>query len=369
MRKISIAIPEKPAPKYPIIVGADLFNINSWLPKKKFCQLVIITDSHVKKLAGLRLQRALKKAGHDALLLFFSAGEKNKNSKTKEAIENAMLRHHCDRDCLILALGGGVVGDIAGYIAATYLRGVPFIQIPTTLLAMVDSSVGGKTGINTLQGKNLIGAIYQPIAVIVDTQLLNTLPIKHKINGLIEAFKMFLTHDKKSFYYLISHLEQIIKNNNNILLKNIIFRALKIKSHVVMRDEKELGERMLLNFGHTIGHALEKMSNYTLLHGYAVAFGILVEATIANHKNLLASEQLIVIKNTLKKLGIIGKNLRKYDIAKLILATQSDKKSRYNKAHYVLLKEIGSAHSVNNYYVHPVTDIIVKRAFNSIISE
>src|SRR5476651_340209 len=161
--------------------------------------MVIITDNTVKKLYGLNLQKCLKKAGHHCLLLSFPAGEKFKNNKTKQTIEDAMLQHRCDRDTLILALGGGVVGDLAGYIAATYMRGVSYIQIPTTLLAMVDSSVGGKTGINTSQGKNLIGSFWQPILVVADLQCLMTLPDVQIINRLIEAIKIFLTNDVNYF--------------------------------------------------------------------------------------------------------------------------------------------------------------------------
>lgn len=367
IHEISMTIPIKSTISYPIIIGASLYDVSTWLPKNKtFNQIVIITDHTVKKHYGLLLNKYLRQTGHNSLLLSFPAGEKFKNNKTKQEIENAMLQHRCERDTLILALGGGVVGDLAGYIAATYMRGVPYIQIPTTMLAMVDSSVGGKTGVNTIHGKNLLGVIYQPTCVVADISLLKSLSKKNIINGLIEAIKMFLTHDAESLRYTESHLHSIVKSDDKVL-EEIVNRAVRIKAAVVGRDEKERGERSALNFGHTIGHALEKISNYTLLHGYAVAYGILVEATISHALGLLSAEQLLIIKNLIAKLGITGKDLQKYELTKLIQATKNDKKVQLGNAHYTLLQEIGSTLITNGNYAHSVVDEIVKQAFKSAI--
>jgi len=368
MQIISVTKASEQPTDYPIMIGCSLYDFAAWFPKKKFSHIVIITDHRVKKKYGLHLQKKLKHAGHNALLFSFPAGEKSKNYKTKQAIENNMHIHHCDRDTLILALGGGVVGDVAGFIAATFLRGVAYIQIPTTLLAMVDSSVGGKTGINTKQGKNLIGIIYQPIAVLTDVTLLKTLSKKNMINGLVEAIKIFLTHDAQSFHYTELHLEQIIKSDNS-LLSEIVARAVNIKAAVVTRDEKEQAERSVLNFGHTIGHALEKISNYTLLHGYAVAYGILVEATISHLLGLLPYEKLLIIKKLFSRLNIHGKNLQQYNLTKILQTTKMDKKIREGNVHYVLLQEIGHIHIHHGKYIHPVVDKIVKQAFKNTIEE
>jgi 3-dehydroquinate synthase len=368
IHKISVKIAAKPTIHYPILIGANLFDLAILFPLQQFNKIVIITDNVVKKNYGLLLNNQLKKTGHDCLLLSFSSGDKFKNNTTKKKIETAMLLHCCSQDTLIVALGGGVVGDLAGFIAATFLRGVPYVQIPTTLLAMVDSSIGGKTGINTPQGKNLIGAIYQPQCVIADVRTLKTLSKKARINGLIEAIKMFLTHDAKSFHYTVSHLTQIVQGEES-LLKKIIARAVKIKTRVVERDETEKGERALLNFGHTIGHALEKISNYKLLHGYAVAYGILVEATISHLLGFLDEQQLITIKNLMSKLDIYGKDLKKFNITQLLQATRNDKKVRLNNVHYTLLQKIGSAHISQKKYTHPVPDKIVKQAFKLTIAE
>lgn len=349
-----------------VLIGRSLFDCSSWLPKKKFSQLVIITDSNIKKLYGLRLKKELCALGYLTLLLSFHAGEKSKNYKTKQNIERDMYKHHCDRDTLILALGGGVVGDIAGFIAATFLRGIAYVQIPTSLLAMVDSSIGGKTGINTRFGKNLIGSIYQPICVVVDISLLKTLFKPHLINGLIECIKMFLTHDAKSFYYIQAYLHSIIQGNK-VTLNEVIVRAIRIKSAVVTQDEKDQAERNTLNFGHTIGHALEKLSNYNLLHGYAVAYGILVEATISHLSGLLDFDQLIIIKNLIVSLNIHGSDLKKYDFGKLIQATKIDKKVRFRKVNYVLLNQIGHVYVSQQQFVHGIDDRVVKQALEKVI--
>lgn len=353
---------------YPILIGEPLFDSYKWLPKKNVSQIVIITDHHIKELYGLRLQEHLRAAGHLVLLFSFTAGEKSKNDKTKQIIEQAMHKHHCDRDILILALGGGVVGDIAGFISATFLRGVAYIQLPTTLLAMVDSSIGGKTGINTRYGKNLIGCIYQPLAVVADTSLLETLPKVHLINGLIECIKMFLTHDTKSFSYVEANLDLITQGNENVL-NEIIIRAVRVKADVITRDEKDHAERNTLNFGHTIGHALEKLSNYDLLHGYAVAYGILVEAKISHLLGLLNVEQFTIIKNLMACLNILGADLKKYNFDKLIKTTKMDKKIRSGNVNYVLLNDIGHAYIAQQQFLHAVPDNIVKQALNKIIEE
>ncbi|WP_342147215.1 3-dehydroquinate synthase [Rickettsiella endosymbiont of Aleochara curtula] len=368
LNKISMPMPVEQSINCPVIIGANLYDFSAWLPSLAFQQIVIITDHTVKKLYGLELQKCLQQAGYKNLLFSFPAGEKFKTYKTKQMLENNMQLHGCNRDTLIIALGGGIVGDLTGFIAATYLRGIPYIQIPTTLLAMVDSSIGGKTGINTIYGKNLIGVIYQPLCVVIDIILLKTLSKKNIINGLIEAIKMFLTYDAKSLHYTESHLRYLIQGSA-IYLKEIVTKAVKIKAAVVGRDEKEQGERSVLNFGHTIGHALEKLSNYTLLHGYAVAYGILVEANISYLLDLLNSKALLIIKKLLAQLGIYGKDLQKYNPAEILQATKIDKKVRLGKVHYTLLSDISSIYINNGNYVHPVTDKIVKLAIKKTIKE
>lgn len=349
------------------MVVNNLYDFAAWLPKKWVSRIVIITDNQVKKYYGLQLKKRLIKAKHSVLLLSFPAGEKYKTYQTKQNIIHAMQREHCDRDTLILALGGGVVGDLAGFIAATYLRGVRYIQMPTTLLAMVDSSVGGKTGINTIYGKNLIGVIYQPQCIVTDVTLLKTLPKKQMMNGLFEAIKMFLTYDEQSLHYTMTHLEEILRGDI-ICLQEIVARAVQIKKAVVERDLHETAERSVLNFGHTIGHALEKISNYKLLHGYAVAYGILIESTISHLLGILSNETLVMLKQLMARLGIHGKYLQRYELTQLIQTTKNDKKSRLQKVHYVLLQTIGCVQVINDQYVHPVADKIVRQAVKNVIT-
>ncbi len=367
--QIPVKIPARKNFSYPIFMQSGLLKKSSlWLPRN-VNTIIIITDNTVKKFHARSLMRDLKnKKNRKVLLISFPAGEKSKNDQTKQYIEKQMLRYHCRRDTLILALGGGVVGDLAGYVAATYMRGIDYLQLPTTLLAMVDSSIGGKTGINTPQGKNLIGAFWQPKAVVVDVNCLKTLSKKQLINGLIEALKIFLTNHANSFSYLQNNLEKILVRDEKIL-KNIIYRAVKIKANIVSQDEKENNQRMILNFGHTIGHALEKISNYNLLHGFAVAYGILLEAKIAQLLGFLANKNYMLIKSVLLKLGISGAGLKKFAVKKLIQATKLDKKVRTGKVRYVILSGIGQVHKNYNIVAHPVSDKLVKKAYLEVTTE
>ncbi len=360
--RIEIALPEKLASSYPIHIGSGLLeNISSWMPRS-VSAVVIITDHDVRKHYASLVEKALKKKGYNTLLLSFPCGEKSKTNRIKSMLEEKMLAHGCDRECLILALGGGVVGDMAGFVAATFMRGIPYIQIPTTLLAMLDSSVGGKTGIDTPQGKNLIGAFWQPIAVISDIHCLKTLSQKQVINGLIEALKMFLTSDADSLNYLQENLDGILRNDETILI-NLVHRAVKIKATIVQNDEKEKHQRATLNFGHTVGHALEKLTNYQLLHGYAVALGLLVEAKIAQLMGHLEEKHYQFIKTLLNRLPIVTSELEKFDVDEVIKNTQSDKKNRAGLVHYVLLNDLGSVYESQNQFAHPVPDEVVKQAF------
>lgn len=370
MKKVTVHIPENKAHSYPIFMGADLIkNITAFVSNNANSSVVIVTDKTVKKHYGSVILNSLKTIGIKSLLLAFPAGEHSKNAETKQFLEEKMLQAGCDRNSLVIALGGGVVGDLAGFVAATYMRGISYLQIPTTLLAMVDSSVGGKTAINTPYGKNMIGVFWQPKAVIADVTFLKTLPIKHVINGLVESIKMFLTSDLNGLRYLNRHLDKII-NTDEAILKNVIQLSIKIKSHIVTQDEKEItGQRMILNFGHTIGHALERLTNYTMLHGFAVAYGLLVEAKIAELLGMLDHRSYLQIKSILNRLQFYGRDLKQFDIKQIIKATQLDKKAKSKQVHYIILKSLGEVYINKNQYSHPVSDQIVKKAFLEIIEE
>jgi 3-dehydroquinate synthase len=295
-------------------------------------------------------------------------GEKSKSHEVKQKIEEQMLKNHFDRNTKILAVGGGVVGDLAGFVAATYMRGIPYVQIPTTFLAMVDSSIGGKTAINTRYGKNSIGAFWPPKAVLLNMACLQTLSKKHLRNGLIEALKMFLIADKKSFIYAEKNLCAILKGDD-APLKKIICAAIKIKSHIVNQDARDQNIRMSLNFGHTIGHALEFVLEYKILHGIAVAYGILVEAKISVLLDILDAKTYQKIYDVFRQLGITTNFLQKINCNKIIAATKKDKKNSENKVRYILLKTMGDIYKKNGVVAHEVSDRIVKKAFLALSEE
>ena len=360
--KIKINL-SSPKVNYDIIIGQNLLdNFYTQIKDiKNINRYVIITENSVRKLYGLKLQKQLKAKKLKVDLLSFPAGEVNKNQYIKTKLENQMFAKACGRDTLIIALGGGVVGDLAGFIAATYMRGIPYVQVPTSLLAMTDSSVGGKTGIDNLYGKNLVGAFWQPQKVVADTSLLKSLPQEQFINGFIEALKMFLTNDASMVKYCIQNLDKILARDSKIVEK-VITSAIRIKAQIVTQDEFEKNDRMILNFGHTIGHAIETLSNYKLLHGYAVALGILVEAKISELSKILDPKNYQLIEDTILKLDVNKKELQKYSQNKIIQIMKHDKKARQGKAQFVLLSDIGKVYKKNDSYAHNVSDKIVAKA-------
>lgn len=347
---LDITLPRRPSKNYRVVVGPGLLkNLPKVLSQIKPAALgkcaaryVIITDSVVKKIAGDQLLRTLKNAGLQADLFTFPAGEKNKTEATHQKLTHQMLAKKCGRDTMILALGGGVVGDTAGYVAATYMRGIPYVQIPTSFLAMVDSSIGGKVGVDTPYGKNLVGAFWHPEAVIADIDCLKNLPREQLVNGLMESVKIFLTYDKQMYEFTQKNWTRVLKKNSAALQK-IIARSIELKIGVVTRDEFDANERMVVNWGHTIGHAIEHLSHFRLLHGYSVALGILVEGKISQILGVLGEKDFKNIRESMKKFGIDEKELRKFGVDAVVKQTLIDKKSANGRVKYVLLEKIGKA--------------------------
>lgn len=368
MQTINVQLKKVIDTSYGITVGEGLLSRLPQLLKKEHSAsvYVIIADTMTAKLFGKKLQADLRKAGCKTLLLSVPSGEASKSREHKAVLEDAMLKSGVDRRSSVLALGGGVVGDLAGFVAATYMRGIPYIQLPTTLLAMVDSSVGGKTGINNKLGKNLIGAFHQPSAVYADVNTLKSLSDVEIRNGLVEAVKMFITSDKESFAFAITHLDKAFAKNTGVL-GEIILRAVRIKAGVVERDEREDGERMVLNFGHTIGHAVERLSKYTLLHGQAVGVGIMVEAQMAHNSGRLSATDLISVQTILQRLQSPISVLRRYKPSDIILATKGDKKSLAGQARYVIVKQIGEVAVRDGQFVEAVEDEEVIKALRDVI--
>lgn len=338
MKIITVKLKKAVDDSHKIHIGNDLEKeIAGFLGKEKIGnKYAIITDNKVGRLYGQAFKRFLNKAGITADLFTFKEGEKEKRMHNLEKIAETMLNKNFDRKDAIIAFGGGVVGDLAGFLASIYMRGIPFIQIPTTLLAMVDSSVGGKTGVDLPTGKNLLGTFAQPKAVFIDTNYLKTLPLKQIKNGMAEVIKYGVIKDAKLFELIENNLEKILKLDRDLLTK-IIERSVEIKADVVMADEKESGERMILNYGHTYGHAIEKMSGYTLLHGYAISIGMVLANKMAVEKGLLSEKDSDRIKKLIHTTGLPITIMKKPEIKDLI----NDKKKIGNHINFILPTKIG----------------------------
>jgi 3-dehydroquinate synthase len=278
---------------YPIHIGSQLLGrADLILPHLKRKQVAIVTNTTVAPLYLDQLSQTLQAAGVAVIPIILPDGEQYKNSETLNLIYDALLQHRCERSTTLIALGGGVIGDLTGYAAATYLRGVPFIQIPTTLLSQVDSSVGGKTGINHPLGKNMIGAFYQPQLVLADIATLHTLPARELSAGLAEVIKYGLIRDLSFFEWLEAHMAELVALDEEAL-RYAIYRSCENKAEVVAKDERESGERALLNLGHTFGHAVENAMGYGVwLHGEAVAAGTMLAADLSRRMGWLTDADI-----------------------------------------------------------------------------
>ncbi len=303
-------------------------------------KLVIITDPTVRSLYGNNLKQSLTSSGFSVIILEVPEGEEQKSLETSGRLYHELTDFYAERTTPILALGGGVIGDLAGFVAATYLRGVPLIQIPTTLLAQVDSSIGGKVAVDHGLLKNRIGAFYQPRLVISDIAALRTLTARELSDGLAEVIKYGVICDEELFTYLEENLDQI-KSLDDKALETIVFRSAKIKAEVVEKDERDFGLRNILNYGHTVGHAIESVSNFKVLHGEAVAIGMLAAARIAKKLDIIDKNDVTRLKNVIARAGL-PTEIPSSELEKLIQAMGHDKKILQGKLRFVLPKSIGS---------------------------
>jgi len=303
-------------------------------------RLIVITDTIVGPLYE---QRVLGSAsGWIADVLRVPAGEPHKTRASWSGLTDQMLDRGCGRDTAIVALGGGVVGDLAGFVAATFMRGIPYVQVPTTLLAMIDASIGGKTGVDTAHGKNLVGAFHPPAAVIVDPTVLRTLPPNELISGAAEAVKHGVIADAAYFDAVGAILPELAKGHVSDALVPLIARSIEIKAAVVRRDVREVGLRKTLNFGHTIGHAIEALSEYRLLHGEAIAIGMTLESRLAEHIGVASAGLADRVRDTLRGGGLPVERPASMTPESIILATRADKKARQGLAEYALPAGLGS---------------------------
>jgi len=341
---------------YPIYIGNGLLEdakiITSHIKTKTIC---IVSNTKVSKLYLENIKNLLD--DYQLVEAIIDDGEEFKNHDSLNQIYTKLLENQCNRDTTILALGGGVVGDIAGYAAASFLRGIPFVQIPTTLLAQVDSSVGGKTGINHLLGKNMIGAFYQPQAVVIDLNVLKTLDNRQISAGLAEVIKYGLIWDKDFFKYLEENIENL-KRLDFEYLEHVIYRSCEIKAKVVSEDEKESGIRAILNLGHTFGHAIENCLGYgEWLHGEAVGCGMVLAAKMSLAQGWLSESEFVQVKELIFRAGLpIKKPNIKYE--DFIGAMKLDKKNKDKEIYLVLQKGIGEATVTNDYSSSELENVI-----------
>ncbi len=343
MRTLTVNLGDR---SYPIHLGEALLSRAGELLKQAGCgeKIAIITNPTVARLYLKPVQEGLSRSGFSVTPLLVPEGEEHKDLKSLSTIYDRLISERFERSSCVMALGGGVVGDLAGFAAATFLRGIPYVQVPTTLLAQVDSSVGGKTGVNHRKGKNLIGAFYQPRLVLIDVGVLHTLPRRELLAGLAEVIKYGIIEEPRLFALLEEKLERLLSLDRELLVE-VIAASCAIKAKVVEKDEREEDYRSVLNFGHTIGHALESLTGYEkFLHGEAVAIGMAQAASISLRQGFCDEESLQRIHRLITRAGLpteIPSNVKPKELVKRM---EMDKKSSGGKIKFVLCAGIGKTH-------------------------
>lgn len=360
MRKVRVPLGDR---SYSILIGPGLLTRLGADCRKLGLgrRCAIITDDHVATHFARATADSLKDAGFDGAVVSFKAGESSKSLRTLSDCHDQLAAQKLERKSFIVALGGGVAGDLAGFVAATYLRGIDFVQVPTTLLAQVDSSVGGKTGVNLKAGKNLVGAFYQPRLVVCDLDTLKTLPDREFRSGLAEVIKYGIIYDARFFGWLEKNLPALIQRDPKALT-HAIARSCEIKAAVVGEDEKEGGLRAILNFGHTIGHAIEAISSYNkFLHGEAISIGQIAAARLSNRLTGLPAPDVERIKNLFQNAGLpVSLKLTRPKREKLFDAMKLDKKVRDGQIKFVLAERIGKVRwgvNVPHKLIHEILDV------------
>jgi 3-dehydroquinate synthase len=341
MKSITVGLKER---SYHIRIDAGLLDESGPLARAalggRSRRAIIISNDTVSRLYGARAERSFHRAGFDVHRLTVGDGERHKTLRTAVSAYTFLIERRVERSDVIVALGGGVIGDTAGFVAATYLRGIRFVQVPTTLLAQIDSSVGGKTGVNHPLGKNLIGAFHQPSLVVIDTETLASLPPREMRAGLFEAIKYGVIRDRRLFDRIAREIERL-KKGEPAEVAHLVARCCRIKADIVERDEREGDLRRILNFGHTVGHALEAVTGYRrFLHGEAVGHGMRAASLIAERMGLLPAGDRMAIEEAIRRVGPLPetKNLA-LDV--IISAMNHDKKAERGRVALVLPVEIG----------------------------
>ncbi len=344
-RPISVSL-TTPSASYEIVIAAGLLSTLekrlTKLTNGKLSKIFIVTSPEIWGLWSKTVLSSFpaSKKAESPTVLFLPPGERHKRMASVESLAQQLAESGADRDSLLLALGGGVIGDITGFLAAIYMRGIRYIQLPTTLLAQVDSALGGKTGVNLLAGKNLIGSFHHPLAVLADTNTLATLPPAELRAGLQESIKSGIIYDAKLFRFMEQNSDAILSGDAAALTR-VVTASVRVKADVVSKDERESGLRMILNFGHTLGHAIEAATGYKkLLHGEAVGWGSIAATYVSLHRGTVTQKEADRIIATILRYGPLPRFTAKAE--KLVALTYSDKKTRSGKRAFVLAKGIGA---------------------------
>ncbi len=346
MKSINLKLEQN---EYKIIVDESGYkDLGKSLKKLKLGQdAIVITSSVIRKLQGKKIESILRKEGFKVKVFELPDGEKAKTAKFALKLLEEIASYDVLKKPFIVAFGGGVIGDLAGFVAAVYKRGIPYIQIPTTFLAQIDSSIGGKTAIDLPVGKNLVGSFYQPKIVYSNVKVLKTLDIRQIRNGLAEAIKYGIIYDKKLFKFIANNYQKLLSKNMSAL-EHVVTRCSQIKAEVVMADEKETKKiRTILNFGHTVGHAIEAAGKYKLYqHGEAVALGMRVAAAISYELKMLSEYDLVQINRLISDVGL-PEMIKKVSLKDILSIMQHDKKFVSGQNRFVLAKEIGKVSVVD----------------------
>jgi 3-dehydroquinate synthase len=350
--------------EYPIVVGDGTLGellplVRDRAPAHRYA---VVTDEHVAPHYLSPVRDAL--VGSDDArdrervhAVVIPAGEQHKTREVWASITDTLLAHGCARDTTVVALGGGVIGDLAGFVAATYMRGIPVVQIPTTLLAMVDASVGGKTAVDTPAGKNLVGAFHPPALVVIDPSTLSSLPARELRSGLAEVIKHGVIANAAEIDAVASIAPALVDGAAPIRqLESLIERSVRVKATIVATDEREHGLRKVLNFGHTIGHGIEAASGYSLLHGEAVAIGMVAEARLAERAGIAASGTAAAIERAVSSVGLPSRRPGEIAPERVLSLMRSDKKQRHGALEYSLPKRVGQMAGESSGWAVPIAD-------------